>query len=139
MSVSKLLIVCLHLCWTCSLSAQEQETKAVAGQVSAQITFDEQTFDFGEFSISKSLEHEHTFEFTNTGGSDLYILQAVSGCGCTTPVYTKVPVKPGEKGRVVVKYNAKGQNPGPFRKSVTIYTNDPRSYTRLFVKGVKKE
>jgi hypothetical protein len=124
-----------------SLSAQERlkavDTLSVRElkKEFAQITFEEQTYDFGEFSQAKEPVHKHTFEFTNTGTKNLYVLQAVSGCGCTTPKYTKNPVKPGEKGKIVVRFDAKGQRLGAFRKSITVYTNDPRSYTRLFIKG----
>ena len=123
------------------LSAQERQKEGVDTLTTelkkefAQITFEEQTYDFGGFSQAKEPVHKHTFEFTNTGNKNLYVLQAVSGCGCTTPKYTKDPVKPGETGKIVVRFDAKGQRFGSFRKSITVYTNDPRSYTRLFIKG----
>ena len=138
MEKMKYLLLCAAWAMPFLLLAQEQKASDQKKEF-AQITFEEQTHDFGEFSIMKEPVHKHTFVFTNTGEKNLYILQAVSGCGCTTPKYTKDPVKPGEKGQVVVKYDAKGQRPGSFRKSITVYTNDPRSYTRLFVKGVMKE
>ena len=100
------------------------------------IVFDEREHDFGRFSPTGSdTLKTHTFTFRNTGGSDLVILHAVSGCGCTKPEYTKKPVKPGETGTIKVSYRGENQLPGFFRKSVTVYSNDPRSYVRIFIKG----
>ena len=101
-----------------------------------QIEFEHREHDFGRFSPTGSdTLKTHTFTFRNTGGSDLVILHAVSGCGCTKPEYTKKPVKPGETGTIKVSYRGEGQLPGFFRKSVTVYSNDPRSYVRIFIKG----
>lgn len=100
------------------------------------IVFEEREHDFGRFSPTGSdTLKTHTFTFKNIGDKDLIILQAVSGCGCTKPAYTKTPVKPGATGQLTVSYRGEGQRPGYFRKSVTVYSNDPRSYVRIFVKG----
>lgn len=71
--------------------------------------------------------------------ADLHILQVASGCGCTTPKYTKKPIKPGKKGSIKVEYDATGRRPGYYRKSVTVYSNDPSSYVRLFIEGIMVE
>ena len=42
---------------------------------------------------------------------------------------------PGDTGFVSVGYRGQGQPFGYFRKSVTVYTNDPRSYVRIFIRG----
>ena len=101
----------------------------------ARIAFEESEHDFGTFSAEKDSLQTHVFTFKNTGDKDLIILHAASGCGCTRPIYTKTPVKPGATGTITVTYNGKGQIPGYFRKSVTVYSNDPRSYVRIFIRG----
>ena len=101
----------------------------------ARIAFEESEHDFGTFSAEKDSLQTHVFTFKNTGDKDLVILHAASGCGCTRPIYTKTPVKPGATGTITVTYNGKGQIPGYFRKSVTVYSNDPRSYVRIFIRG----
>ena len=106
----------------------------------ARMTFtSEQTYDFGKVSLKHKSKYKHTFLFSNTGTKDLRILHAATGCGCTTPTYTKDAIAPGKNGKVVVQFNPRGQHQGPFRKSVTIYSNDPRSYTRLFITGIITE
>lgn len=101
----------------------------------ARIVFEESEHDFGRISAANDTLNTHTFTFLNQGKKDLFILHAVSGCGCTKPVYTKTPVKPGEKGTLTVAYRPYGQRHGFFRKSVTVYTNEPRSYVRVFIRG----
>ena len=63
------------------------------------------------------------------------VLRVVSSCGCTQPTHTMTPVMPGDTGVVTVGYRGEGQRLGFFRKSVTVYSNDPRSYVRIFVRG----
>lgn len=133
------ILICLMSC--CPVFAQDgridiPDTLKNRPQKHAHIEFDEREFDFGSFSnTGADTLKTHTFTFRNTGERSLVILHAVSGCGCTTPIYTKDPVKPGETGNITVSYRGKGQRPGAFRKSVTVYTNDPRSYVRIFIRG----
>ena len=102
---------------------------------SPRILFEEYEHDFGSFSYTEDSVKTHVFTFKNTGGKDLVILHVATGCGCTTPVYSKQPLKPGATGTVTVTYNGERKLPGYFRKSVTVYSNDPRSYVRIFIKG----
>lgn len=103
------------------------------------IKFEESVFDFGEISRTKKTKRTHSFVFENTGKANLIILHAASGCGCTVPKFTKEPVKPGEKGKIDVTFNAKDRPLGSFAKSVTIYINSVKAYVRIFIKGVVVE
>lgn len=91
----------------------------------------ERMHDFGKVTKKKS----HTFYITNTGNAPLVIKHVATGCGCTTTDYTKTPILPGKKGKITVSFNPETQRAGTFRKSVTIYTNSPKDYTRVFIKG----
>lgn len=95
----------------------------------------EREHHFGKFYAQEDSVHRHVFTFTNTGQKDLFVLHAIGGCGCTQPSFSKEPVKPGATGRVTVTFKATGMKPGFFRKSVTVFSNDPRSYLRLYVCG----
>ncbi len=100
------------------------------------IEFAEREYDFGKFSpVGADSLKLHTFTFTNTGQKPLVVLRAVSSCGCTRPTHTMTPIMPGDTGTVTVGYRGEGQRMGYFRKSVTVYTNDPRSYVRIFICG----
>ena len=103
------------------------------------ITFYEQEYDFGSFEpVGNDTLKSHSFRFYNTGQQTLVILHVATGCGCTRPQYPKTPILPGDSGIVTVNYKGYGQPVGRFRKSVTVYSNDPRSYTRLFIRGTLK-
>ena len=91
----------------------------------------ERMHDFGKVNAKK----RHTFYITNTGNAPLVIKHVATGCGCTTTDYTKSPILPGKKGKITVSFNPETQRAGAFRKSVTIYTNSPKDYTRVFIKG----
>lgn len=100
-------------------------------------SFDHQSFDFGKFPKKK--KKSHTFVFTNTGNAPLVILHIATGCGCTTTSYTKEPIQPGKKGEIKVQFDGSGLRPGIFRKTVTVYTNSPKNYTRLAIQGETTE
>ena len=104
------------------------------------IEFTEQEYDFGSFEpVGNDTLKSHSFRFLNIGQQPLVIIHVASGCGCTRPQYTKTPIQPGDTGIVTVNYKGYGQPIGNFRKSGTVYSNDPRSYTRIFIRGTLKE
>ena len=78
----------------------------------------------------------YKFAFTNTGKTPLIITNAVSSCGCTTPIWPKAPIKPGEKGEIEVGYNT--NIVGPFNKSITVFSNAKTSPIMLRIKGEVK-
>lgn len=96
-----------------------------------EITFETITHDFGTFPEENG-KVSCVFEFTNTGKADLVLQKVRASCGCTTPEWTKEPVKPGEKGTVKATYNASGR-PGAFSKTITVTTNAGEK--RLSIKG----
>lgn len=104
------------------------------------ITFYEREYDFGSFEpVGNNTLKSHSFRFYNTGQKPLVIQHVATGCGCTRPQYPKKPILPGDSGIVTVNYKGYGQPFGKFRKSVTVYSNDPRSYTRIFIRGELKK
>ena len=114
-----------------SLSAQD----AGAGRKDAKeasIVFDKTTQDLGTFSEDNPVV-KCTFTFTNKGDAPLVIHQAIASCGCTVPTYTRMPVKPGEKGKLDVTYNGAGKFPGHFKKSITVRTNDKEPMVKLYI------
>lgn len=103
-------------------------------QKEAAIKFDKTTHDFGQ--IEKDAVVSCVFTFTNVGEAPLIINQAVPSCGCTVPVFTKAPIKPGEKGEIKITYNGQGKFPGNFTKSITVRSNaKDQEMTRLYIKG----
>ena len=96
----------------------------------AEMTFNEKTHDFGTIKEANG-PVTHTFEFTNTGGEPLVIINVNASCGCTRPEYPKEPIMPGKKGKVKVTFNPAGR-PGEFSKDVKLRTNgDKRPILRI--------
>lgn len=95
--------------------------------------FTETNFDFGTVQ-EKVGKISHKFEVTNTGTAPLLLTNIQTSCGCTTPKWSKKPLAPGEKGFVIVTYNAKGR-PGPFTKTITVFNNSDQDKIELIIKG----
>lgn len=62
------------------------------------------------------------------------IEEVISTCGCTVPVYSKQPVRPGGTGTVTVTFDPKGRT-GFFSKSIRVVSNSGQSVNTLWVKG----
>ncbi|MEA1873415.1 MAG: DUF1573 domain-containing protein [Bacteroidota bacterium] len=104
-----------------------------AQQKGATISWDKTSHDFKTFK-EESGKQTATFTFKNTGSENLVITNVRSSCGCTSPDWTKTPVKPGKEGYVKATYNPKNR-PGKFNKSVTVTTNANPPTTILRITG----
>ena len=88
----------------CSQSASKKVKQENVEKTTAQqevngdlpvMSFERAEHDFG--TINEGDVVETSFAFTNTGKSDLIILDARGSCGCTVPEYPKnTPIAPGE-------------------------------------------
>ncbi len=85
-----------------------------------ELTFDDNNYDFGTVQNGEMLEHE--FTFTNTGDVPLRVMEAKPSCGCTVPEWSRDPIQPGEKGSMLVKFDARGRS-GKQHKNVRLTTN----------------
>ena len=72
--------------------------------------------NFGKIKQGKPVTTE--FEFTNKGTKNLIVEDATAECGCTTPEFEKTPIGKNKTSIVKVTYNA--ENPGVFKKKVTV-------------------
>lgn len=94
------------------------------------------TWDVTDYDFGKNVVHmkpaSATFNITNAGKDPITITLVQPSCGCTSPKYTKEPIKPGEKGEVVLTYDAKVS--GYFSKSAKVKLNDGQQYA-LTIKG----
>lgn len=97
------------------------------------IKFNTTKHDFGKFK-EEAGPQTHAFEFVNEGNSDLLITRVAASCGCTTPEWTKHPVKPGEKGYVKITYDPRNR-PNKFKKSAAVYSNGKSNVSVLIVEG----
>lgn len=105
------------------LSAQERKPA---------ISFETDVMDYGAMEHGSNGSRE--FKFTNTGNAPLVISKVYSTCGCTIPTKPEKPIKPGDSGVIVVKYDT-NLAPGPIRKTITVYTNASKEPHTLKIKG----
>lgn len=133
--MKKILVFALACLLSVGVTNAQKETKSDKSEVKeAQIVFDKTTHDFGTFSEIDPVV-SCTFTFTNEGSAPLVIHQAIASCGCTVPTYTRMPIKPGEQGKIDITYNGHGKYPGRFKKSITVRTNSKEPMVRLYVTG----
>jgi hypothetical protein len=94
--------------------------EAVQSAVLPELSFANESHDFGTINEGQVVETE--FKFTNTGKAPLIISSAQGSCGCTVPEYPNAPVAPGEEGVIRVSFNSEGK-PNQQSKTVTLTTN----------------
>ena len=107
--------------------AKKSEAPAVkkVAEKAPRLTIVEPVKDYG--TIAKGEKLDWSFVVKNTGDSDLQIISAKPGCGCTVADFDKV-IKPGETGKVTAHVDTTAFA-GPIAKTVTLETNDPTTPT----------
>ncbi len=89
--------------------------------------------DFGKFK-EEAGRQKFDFVVMNTGDQPLVIQNIVASCGCTTPEWTKNPIPPKGTGTITAIYDP-ANRPGPFNKTLSVYTNSKPQVTVLVIKG----
>ena len=102
-------------------------------QKKAAISATETVFDFGKITESEG-KVTHTFQIKNTGNAPLVITRVIASCGCTTPKWTKEPIAAKKSAKIEVTYDPAGR-PGPFLKSISVYSNGKSGSFVLRIKG----
>lgn len=77
--------------------------------------------------------HSIVFGFTNKGRKPLNIKKVHPSCGCTKVSYTHGNIAPGERGEIVVVYDAAIL--GTFNKYIEVYTNEGKEPEFLSFQG----
>lgn len=83
------------------------------------IRFDKKVHDFGDVLIAEG-PVSCIFTFTNIGTQPIVVQNVISSCGCTTPEWTREPVRPGATGTIQATFS-NDQGPFPFDKTLTVY------------------
>ena len=94
-------------------------------------------FDTLEHDFGTIIEGERVvgyFDYQNGGGKDLLITSVEATCGCTTPGWSSDPLKPGDRDRLEVIFDASGRS-GAQRKIVTVQSNASNQPVRLTIKA----
>ena len=135
---SKLLLLGIF-CFTisCSNSSKKNnniQNPSVVSSESPVMTFDKNVHDFGTINEGETVST--LFKFTNTGKSDLIVVDARGSCGCTVPTYPKnIPIAPGESGEMIVSFDPSNK-PNLQQKTVTISANTSNGRETLRIKAM---
>ena len=113
-------------------SAQAQDWQAVKGM---NVSVNELLHDFGTHPQYTKTEFE--FQIRNDSTETFVIKNITTSCGCTTPTYSKRPVKSGKTATVKVAYDA--SRIGIFSKTIYVYTNFSTEPIELNIKGTMEE
>lgn len=106
---------------------------SIAQQRKANISFNKTVHNFGKIKEADGTVST-VFEFVNTGNVPVIIQDVQTSCGCTTPEYSKQPVRAGEKGFVKAVFDPAGR-PGSFTKEITVKSNAENSPMVLKITG----
>ena len=102
-------------------------------QGGAKIASEQLVYNFGTIAESDGMA-SHVFKVKNEGDAPLVITRITASCGCTRPEWSKEPIAPGQTADVKITYNPKGR-PGPFYKTISIYSNGKKGSFNLAIKG----
>lgn len=121
----KKLLVLLLLSSAFVLSAKGPKKELKKG-----LEFETSVYDYGK--IEKKSPGKCIFKFTNVDIVPVVISKVKTSCGCTSPLWPKTPIEPGDSGEIEVIYNTKLV--GPFTKTITVSSSAGQSIV-LMIKG----
>ncbi|MCQ2974524.1 MAG: DUF1573 domain-containing protein [Bacteroidales bacterium] len=108
-------------------------TLKVYSQSEAKIEFNEIEYDFGTIGeLDGAITHR--FVYKNVGTAPLILNSVYTSCGCTSPAWSKEPVKPNNSGYVDVTFDPRDR-PGMFTKSITVNSNSKNVQNVLYISG----
>jgi hypothetical protein len=124
--MKQIILVFMALLLATSIASAQDEAGAA-------LSVSEDSHDFGTIKESGG-KVSHAFVIKNEGSQPLVITRVIASCGCTSPQWTAEPIAPGKTGEVLVTYDPQGR-PGPFAKTVSIYSNGKRGSQVVTIRG----
>jgi hypothetical protein len=124
--MKRILFVFGFMLLTVSIASAQQKEASIAVVESA-------VHDFGDID-EKAGPVTYTFKIKNDGELALVVTKVVASCGCTSPDWTKEPIAPGKTGEIKVTFDPTNR-PGPFTKTVSVYSNGKTGSYVLTIKG----
>ena len=97
------------------------------------VVIDSAVYDFGTIK-EKNGTVSCTFKIKNEGEMPLNISKIFSSCNCATTEWNKSPIEAGMTGEIIVTFNP-AERPGPFTRSISIYSNGKVGSLVLTIKG----
>jgi len=96
------------------------------------LRFEPAEMDFGEMEVD--VAETGKIKIVNISDKPITIARAIPSCGCTTPVWPKEPIAPGESAEMEITLKPGSRAGIPLTKTVTLQV-DGHAPVRLTVKG----
>jgi len=112
---------------------RNKQLEAAASQKKATelVRFFETEHDFGKIKYGVPVTYDFVFE--NVGNLPAIIEYAKASCGCTTPMWPKIPVMKTKKGKISAGFNA--AMPGQFDKTIFVKVANYDQSLELHITG----
>jgi hypothetical protein len=94
------------------------------------LTVAEPTHDFGQ--LPQGVPIEHVFDLANSGGAPLTLIDLRTACDCTATLDGPHDLPAGAHAALHLRCDT-SSTPGPQRRTVTLYSNDPDHRALLLV------
>lgn len=124
--MKRIIYLILALCVVSVSFAQ----KTTGAKIVAEVT----DYDFGVIKEADG-KVSYTFVIKNEGTKPMVITRVISACGCTVPEYDTKPIEAGKTSNIKVTFDPTGR-PGPFVKTIAVYSNGKDGSFILRIKGV---
>ena len=108
---------------TQNIKKSGEQAKEKENNKKSTLTWDKSKHVFGSIEHKKPVTAE--FTFTNNGTMPIAITKVGTTCGCTSPSYTKEPIKAGADGVLKLAFDA--VSPGFFKKAAKVHFSDGSS------------
>lgn len=119
-------ILCLCIALFTLVGVANAQKKAV-------IATEQAMHDFGKIKESGG-KVSHDFVLQNKGNAPLIVTRVIASCGCTNPSWDKEPVKPGGTMKLTIVFDPQ-RRPGPFAKTISVYSNGKTGSMILTIRG----
>lgn len=128
-----LLFLLISLCSVFAHAQHARNNAASQPRHVKTVVTDKQVYDFG---IIKEREGKAdcVITLTNKGKKAVAISDVRTFCGCAAPSYSREPVQPGGKTRLIITYNPENRF-GRFSKDVCIILNGGDTYIQTKITG----
>lgn len=126
--MKRLFFVILLCAFTCLVHGQ-----SIPSDKSTTMKFGADVWNFGTIKEVDGAV-KHIFEFTNAGSKPFVIENVSVSCGCTTPTYSRAPIRPGATGSITIYFDPTGR-PGAFNKEIYITSNNRSNQNVIRITG----
>lgn len=130
--MNRILLTLICVAATLTAFAQGGASAPPEDPSAPKMVFTNEVYNFD--SIVQGDTVKYTFKFKNDGKSPLLITEAIVGCGCTQPTFSKEPIAPGKTGTIYVEFRSAGKI-GVQDKTITVKSNNGGGDVVLHLKG----